>query len=271
MRRGSSAAVLLWVAVAATVAFFAGQAAAPESALYSRLLSARAIGWIGALPKATFLALAAVVGWRVGGRFGARNPSATAWRFYGVALGMLFLGQAVLTWYMARGAGTVFPSIGDLFFVAGSLLLVGALVAFLRAYAASGFPLAPAGQLWTVGVVATLLGAAVVVPLLRPLLAAAAPPLEKALNVAYPTLDFLMLVPAALLLWMGLRFRGGHVARVATALVAGVLFTTVADVLFGYFSSLDRVDLGAAVDALYLLAYGCLAAAPLYQSELLDG
>ncbi len=271
MSRRTPALPLLWGAVVLAVAFFAGQAAVPDSALYSQLLGARAIGWIGAVPKLVFLGLGGLIAWSAGGRFGARNPSGTAWRLFACGLGGLFLGQAVLTYFLATAAGTVFPSVADLFFLGGTVLLVVALIAFVRAYAASGFPLGPAGRLWAVGVVGVALGGALVVPLLHPLLAAPAPPLEKALNLAYPALDFLTLVPALLLLWIGLRFRGGSVGLVATALVAGILFTTVADILFGFFSSLGRTDLGAAIDALYLLAYGCLAAAALYQRELLAG
>jgi hypothetical protein len=183
----------------------------------------------------------------------------------------ILLGQLVLTYYRFTGQGVPFPTVADLFFVLGTIALVVALMAFVRAYAASGFPLGPKGQLWTVGIGGVLVGAALVVPLLRPVLAAPAPLLEKALNLAYPTLDFLTLVPALLLLWFSLRFRGGRVGAVWGALVAGILFTTIADVTFGFFSILGRSDLGAVIDALYLLAYGCLAASALYQRELVSG
>ena len=45
------------------------------------------------------------------------------------------LGQGILTgYYVALGNTTVFPSIADLFFVAGSLALAAALTGFLVAY-----------------------------------------------------------------------------------------------------------------------------------------
>jgi hypothetical protein len=261
---------VLWVVVGLAVAFFAGQAAAPDAALYRRL-GGDAIGWIGMVPKALLLATAALAAVAAAGRFEAGNPMRPGWRLYGVGMGGQLLGQCVLAYHLARGHGSVFPSVGDLFFVGGCLLIVGGLVAFVRAYVASGFPLGHAAQLWAVGLAAAALGALLVAPLLRPVIAADVPPLEKALNVAYPSIDFLMLVPALLLLWIASRFRGGGVGKVWSALVAGILFTASADVLFGYFSNLERTDLGAAIDALYLLAYGCLAAAPLCQRELQSG
>jgi hypothetical protein len=262
---------MLWTAVAASVAFFVGQALAPGAALYTRILSARAIGVIGALPKDAFLLVGALAARAVAGRFEASNPARWAWRIFALAMLGLFLGQAVLTYYRVTGQGVPFPTVGDLFFVLGTMALVVALVAFVRAYAASGFPIGQPAQLWTVGIVGTLLGAALVVPLLRPIVAVPAPPIEKALNIAYPMLDFLTLVPALLLLWISLRMRGGRVGSVWGALVAGILFTTIADVLFGFFSNLGRTDLIAVIDALYLLAYGCLAASAIYQRELVAG
>ena len=268
--RRSLALPVLWGSVVLGVAFFAGQAAAPAAAPY-RDLSAAAIGWIGAVPKLLLLSVCVVAARRAAVRFEPGNPSRPGWHRFAVGMGGLLAGQLVLTYHMALGHGSVFPSIGDLFFVAGTLVVVAALATFVHAYMASGFPLGRSGQLWAVALGAAAVGAVLVMPLLRPVVAAAAPPLEKALNVAYPLLNFLMLVPAVLLLWITARFRGGRIALVWTAMVAGILFTTIADVLFGFFSNLGRSDLGAALDALYLLAYGCLAAAPLYQRALQEG
>ena len=45
---------------------------------------------------------------------------------------------------------------------------------------------------------------------LGPVLAASSPPLEKALNVAYPAFDFLILIPLVILLRITVPFRGGR-------------------------------------------------------------
>jgi hypothetical protein len=262
---------LLWVSTFALVVFFLGQAMTPDAALYSRVLSPRAIDWIGAIPKVVLPGLAAFVAWGVARKFEPRNPARLAWALFAFGLFGLFLGQVMLASFFAQGKGDVFPSIGDLFFVVGSIAVVVALAAFVRAYAASGFPIGPRRQLWGIGIAAAVLSAALVVPILWPVVEAPAAPLEKALNLAYPSFDFLMLIPALLLFWITLRFRGGRLARVWTALLAGILFTAAGDILFGYFSNLGQTNLGAVIDAVYILAYGCLAASVLYQRDILAG
>jgi hypothetical protein len=265
----SHAANLVWFSTLALVAFFLGQALFPQASLYSRILATRTIDWIGAIPKVVLPALSAIAAWGIARRFEARNPARLAWTLFAWGLFGLCLGQAVLTWYFAIGQGGIFPSIGDLFFVVGSVAVVVSLAAFVRAYAASDFPIGPPGQLWRIGIAATALGALLVFPLLRPVLAAPAAPMEKALNFAYPALDFLMLIPALILVWITVRFRGGKLAKVWTSLLAGILFTAAGDILFGYTSNVGLKGLGPWIDAVYILAYGCLAASVYYQRDLL--
>jgi hypothetical protein len=269
LRDRSPALTLLWVSTLALVAFFLGQAIAPQASLYSRLLSEAAINWIGAIPKVVFPGLTALVAWSVARKFEPGNPSRLAWGIFAFGLFGLFLGQVTLASFFAMGMGDVFPSVGDLFFVVGSIAVVVALWAFVRAHAASGFSLGPNRQLWGIGIAAAVASAALVGPILWPVISAPADPLEKALNLAYPTFDFLMLIPALLLFWITFRFRGGEVARVWTALLGGILFTATGDILFGYFSNLGQTNLGAVIDAVYILAYGCLAASVFYQRDIL--
>ena len=259
-----------WLVVAAPVAFFLGQALAPGAGLYTSALSARTIDWIGALPKLVFPALAFAAAVGVSRRFEADNPVRPAWVLLAAGLLGFVLGQGILLVYFVQGRTDVFPSVGDIFFVIGSVGLIAALVAFLRAYAASGFPIGQPRDLWRIGLAATLLAGALAVPVLRPVIAAPAPVLEKLLNIAYPTLDFFMLIPAVLLLWVTFRFRGGRVWSIWAALLSGIFFTAVADILFGYFSGLGQTQLDGLLDATYILAYGCMAGSVLYQRELLQ-
>jgi hypothetical protein len=257
------------VATSLLVVFFFGQSLAPSASLYTHMLSPHTVDLIGSIPKVILPGLTVLVAWGVARKFEPGNPARLAWSLFAVGMFGLFVGQVVLLYYIFVGRGDVFPSIGDPFFVAGCVGVVVALVAFVRAYATSGFPIGPRRQLWAIGLAAAALGALLVVPLLRPVMAAPAPAVEKALNLAYPALDFLMFIPAVLLAWITLRFRGGKVALVWTALLAGILFTAAGDILFGYFSNLGQKGLAALIDAVYILAYGCLAASVFHQRELL--
>jgi hypothetical protein len=99
---------------------------------------------------------------------------------------------------------------------------------------------------------------------------APAPALEKFLNVLYPMMDFLLLIPTALLIRITLRFRGGEVWKVWLALLAGFVFLSFGDILFSYLQALGHQKLDPLVDAMYILAYGLLAKGLLYQRELLS-
>ena len=111
--------------------------------------------------------------------------------------------------------------------------------------------------------------AAVGYPILKPLVTRPGEPLETLLNVLYPVLDFLLLIPTVLLIRIGLRFRGGAVWKVWVRLLGGFLLLCAADTLFAYYSQFDWVELVDLVDATYLLAYGFLCLGVLYQRDLL--
>ena len=267
MRNGQLPA--FWLAVAAPVAFFLGQAALPDAQLYTAL-STRTIDWIGTLPKIVLPALTVLWAMDVSRRFEAGNPARPAWLLWTGGLLGFTLGQTILTSYFAfAGDAVVFPSVADLFFVLGSVAVVAALFAFLHAYEKGGFPIGGMKERLGIGIGAAAVAAAVMVPVLLPVVQAPAPPLEKLLNIAYPALDFLMLIPALVLLRVSLRFWGGQVWPVWSFLVCGILFTAAGDVLFAYFSGLGQTQLEALLDVLYISGYGCFAAGVLYQRRLL--
>lgn len=263
-------APLFWLALAIPVLFFLGQTFAPGAVLYTRELAPVTIYWISTLPKLLFCLLGVLGGAAVIQRFEAGNPSRTAWQLWTAGIAGILLGQATLTYYLAtRGTLSVFPSAADLFFVLGCLALVAALFAFLRSYRESGFPIGTTGERWGIALGAAALSAAVIVPVLWPVMQTPAPPLEKLLNLAYPILDLLMLVPALMLLRISLRFWGGKVWTVWAALIAGILCTTAGDLAFAWFSLLGQTRLEALIDVAYILGYGFFAASVLSQRELL--
>ena len=256
----------LTVLLLALVAVLLARAVAPGSVP----LSQEAVLALGTLGKFLFLLVAAVVSTWIVGKFEPGTPSRTAWSLLSAGLIALCLGQACFVFYQfVQKIETPFPSLADVFFVVSYPLLIAALVMFLRAYSASGFPIGPASErLWLAAGV-TILCLAIGYPILMPLVREPGEPLETLLNVLYPVLDFLLLIPAVLLIRISLRFRGGAVWKVWATLLAGFVFLCAADTLFAYFSQLDRADLVDLVDATYLLAYGLLGLGVLYQRDLL--
>ena len=236
----------------------------------SKIFPPEVVLGIGTLGKFLYLLVAAVMSTRVVGKFEPGTPSRTAWQLLSGGLIALFLGQSCFVYYQfVERIEVPFPSLADVFFVVSYPLLIAALVMFLRAYTASGFPIGPASERVWLAAGVTVVCLAIGYPILMPLVRNPGEPLETLLNVLYPTLDFLLFVPAVLLIRISLRFRGGAVWKVWATLLAGFVFLCAADTLFAYFSQLGRTDLVDLVDATYLLAYGLLGLGVLYQRELL--
>jgi hypothetical protein len=243
----------------------------PGAAVFSGLLNETALLWVSALGKVPFLLIGTVFAWRNTQRLEAGNPARLGWLLLFWGLLNFFLAQSVLCFYeLFRGVDVPFPSVGDAFFLIGYPLLTAALFAFIRSYAAAGFPVGGPGERWALAAGTIAVCALVGVPVLRPIVAEPAPLLEKFLNLAYPILDFILLVPTVLLLRITVRFRGGVVWKTWIALLSGFLFNFGGDALFAYLQALGQTRFHYLVDILYMLAFGFIARGVLYQHELLS-
>lgn len=192
------------------------------------------------------------------------------WRNLG--LGLLFMagGQSVLAYHQViLHVGTPFPSVGDPLFVAGALLAVAAFIEFVRVVKRSGLPLGDGFAFWwpALVVVGVLLVAGV--PLLRPIVIAGGSPAELFLNIYYPSASFVTLVPLAIMLRIGLRFRGGRLLAVWAPLSLGFAFVLISDVLFAYFSMMNVPAVEPVMDLLYASGYVLVAFGATVQYRLL--
>lgn len=261
---------LLWLALALVTALFVGRALLPGDTLYTETLTAGTMLWIGTLTKLFFAAVAVAAAFAVVRGFEPDNPARRAWLLLALGLAGFLAAQSILGYFnLVQGQIIVFPSPADFFFVFGTLSLAASLLLFLRAYTASGLPVGEPRERWLLALGTTLVSAVIVIPILRPVLQTPAPWLEKLLNLAYPVLDVLLLVPMLLLLRMSFRFWGGRLWAVWGALTAGILFTAAGDILFAWRSTLGLVPLEDLIDAMYILAFGCLAGGVLAQRDLL--
>jgi hypothetical protein len=174
-------------------------------------------------------------------------------------MGAYFLGQASLAYYqLLLGTDAPFPSVGDLFFVASMLALLAALLVFLFAYREVGY-LGRAGVALATGVVSAALVGGVLAWLIRPVVSEPAPVLERLLNVAYPVLDALLLVPSLILLQAVARMRGGRLWRVWALLLLGFCFIAAGDILFAYLTTLGLDALDPLLHLVFVCAYVLIA------------
>jgi hypothetical protein len=262
--------LLTAVLAALVVAVWAPKAFAPGAAVYRDILSELVLLRLGAVAKILFLGVATVSSHRIASAFEAGNPARRAWRLLGIGLVGFLLGQGYLAFYQfVLGRSSPYPSPADLGFVAGYPFLLAAFWSFIHAYRESGFPVGSAREHLVIALAAAAVFLGVGAITLRPALSAAAPPLEKALNAGYPAFDFLILIPVLILLRITLAFRGGRVAAIWAALLAGFVFMCAGDILYAYFSTLGQAWLEPLLDALYMLAYLLMAQATLKQHAAL--
>jgi hypothetical protein len=221
---------------------------------------------IGGLTKLAALVIATFFAFRSALLLGDGNPARRPWLLLGAGLAAMSVGQALLISFQFWTGAIPFPSQADFWFVLAYPLIIVSLVAFATTYARSGFQ---TSGMTSFAIIVLIAVAAIAWPILQPVAQAPAAPLTKALNLVYPSLDLLLMVPIAVLLRITSRFRGGAVWPIWLSLLVGFVFTAAGDILFAYVSALGHKELDPVIDAMYIIAYGNLAWGALFQERLL--
>jgi hypothetical protein len=263
--------ILSVVAIVFLAALFLPQLVLPGAALYRDVLTPRVVLFLVAPLKILFLFLGAVFAARSWSSFEDRNPVRGAWLLLAIGLGAYAVAQSILAFHQFTRDVTPFPSLADAFFVPATVLVAASLFVFVRVYRAAGLEVAQASE---VGVVSSLaLGFFAVFFFVagRPVLESDASTLERALNLAYPALDMVMLVPAALLLRMARQMRGGSLWKVWMTLLVGLFFLAAGDIGFAFFTTLGQASLDPLLDLFYAWSYVLVARAAATQCGILKG
>jgi hypothetical protein len=241
----------------------------PQSAeLSERLLPTSVVDTVGPLVRLACLAVAAVFGLRSAARLERDNPARGPWFLLGAWLALFTLGQVGLVYYpLVARAPAPLPSIADAAFLLGYALLIAASVRFVFVYRASGFPVGSAREHLGIAAGAAAAMAVVGYPLLAPIARAPVPLGERLINIAYPILDLIALVPALVMLRIARAFRGGKVWAIWGSLLAGCALMAVGDILFAFFSSAKVTAFGPGVDMMLLLGYFAAACGTMLQYE----
>jgi len=250
---------VLWPSLWAATLLFVGWGVVPRAALFTTVLSPSRLIAVAAIVKLALLGLGAVWSGQARGSLDVENPVRPAWTLLASGLLCNVIGQAMLARYQLLGQQAPFPSVGDVFWLLAYPLVGAALVRFVSAYHQAGYPMGSraerAGLLAVTATVCAVLSFVV----LRPVVLAEMPPLDKALSAAYPLLDMALLVPLALLLRTTWHFRGGSVGTAWIVVLTGFVFMCAGDVLFAYFTALGQTGLDPFVHGAYILSYGLIA------------
>lgn len=258
-----------WALLVAAAVVYCGWAFAPTSALYEKVLTPHLLVALAAVLKLVYLLAGAAWAFACRDRLEPGNPARPAWALLSLGLLSTFAGQLSLAPFQIVKNESPFPSVGDLYYLLGYPFLIAALFIFLHAYREAGLPMGPPAERGAILAGVVVLGIAVGVPILHPVLASEGTVLERLLTVAYPALDLVLLAPLALLLRVALRLQGSHVGSVWGLLLGGMVFLCLGDIFFAYFQALGQQHLDPFVHATYILAYGLMAGGTYRQRELL--
>jgi hypothetical protein len=259
---------LLPVLAVALAVLFGSKALWPAWFAVMGATGARAIGLVASLSKLTALACGFAFARRCVRALDEEDAVRPAWIFVGRWFACFLVGQLILSAYAEILVVTPpDPSVGDAFFLFGYVWVFLAIRRFIALYRASGFPLGRPRDHALIAVGATVVFAATAIVVLWPVAVAPAPLLERCVNLAYPVLDFILLVPTLVLVRVTVPFHGGSVGGVWAAFLAGIVFFTVGDILF----AVEVGKLSPMVDLLFIFGYGFSAYGALRQLDVVRG
>lgn len=195
-----------------------------------------------------------------------------AWLLFGLGIGAYLIGELGEAFYqLVLGILNPFPSVLDVFYVAGYPLLIAALVGFMRAYAQAGYPMGSPGGNALLGGGLVVVGLGVVWPVLAPVAGSQDPLLERTLAMTYPLLDVALLAALVLLLRGTWQFGGGRAWQIWALLLAGLAVMVAGDVRYAYFAAGGAEHVDALSEMLFVVAYLLLTQGALRQRELIEG
>lgn len=264
VRRGLVAYVL--AAVLAALARLAW----PAAAVFASDGARRAFRLVTSLGMLAPLVAGALYALGVTRRLEAGNRARPGWMLLCGWLASFAVGEAILLVYVhLLHVEPPIPSAGDGFFLAGYLMLVVGLVWFARVYATSGLPLGPAWEPPIVAAAAVLVFGVAGLEWLAPLAHRAPATAGTAVTLAYPLLDFVVLVPTAVLARITSRFHGGPVWSTWAAILGGFVSLAAADTMFAYGDLTGATRLDPITDATFIIGYALTAFGAARQYDLL--
>ncbi len=258
-----------WTLLTVVTAVYVAWAIAPDATVYREVLTPALLLAVASVLKSGCLLTGALLAFACRDRLEPGNPARPAWALMSAGLFATLAGQLSLAPYQIVAGETPFPSVADLFYVLAYPFLIAAFLVFLRAHHESGFSTSSLAERLSIVAAVAIVGGTIVVRVLRPVAASGGEVLDRMLNVAYPVLDLVLLMPLALLLRMALRMRGSHVGGVWALLLAGFVFLALGDSSFAYFTQLGEQHLDPFVHATFLLSYGLVAGGAHRQLRLL--
>jgi hypothetical protein len=196
-------------------------------------------------------------------KFKPEDSPERAWNFLAGGMWIWFFAQVIFGYYKLVAHTSPYPSLADVFFVIAYAPLLVGLIFLIMDFKSTGLPMGSSRSYMIQAAILLVVYAILFKTLLWDLLVNPNDSVTlKALNVGYPTLDFVLLALSSILVRIAWALRGGSLARSWVFLCAGFIALGVADIYFAYHAL-------PVLDILYFSSYFMVALSGYYQLRML--
>jgi hypothetical protein len=203
----------------------------------------------------------------------AWDRTKVAWLLLAVGMALSAAGEIsyfALDAIMGVDVEAMGSSVADVFWMAAYLPYLASLFILLDGYRRSGLPMGRARKFSLAIVAGFLAAAAIAIWLLVPILEDGETGLlEKVVYLFYPIGDFLLLVPATLLILVTAQFGRGLVSVPWKCVAVAFLLWGAADIVYSYLAWNELYGDGNLIDAFWNVSYLLIGAAGLQQKNVL--
>jgi diguanylate cyclase len=206
--------------------------------------------------------------------FKVRDNARLAWLLILIGISLNFVAEslyAVLEIGYQMDMNETFPTVADVFWCLGYIPLFGGLVLMFMEYKKSGLPLGRPPVYTAIVSGALLIFFVLGYFLLKPILEdEETDPLAKFFYFYYPLADLMLVVPAAILMYITSLFGSSAISNSWRVMAIGFLCFAMADLLYAYLGWHDLYGNGNLIDVLWHAGYLLIGLSGLYQKELIE-
>jgi hypothetical protein len=206
--------------------------------------------------------------------FQQRDFAKISWLLILVGVVFFFIAETIygyLEVVKKEDMNEYFPSIADYFWCAGYVPMLAGLIMMFTGYKKSGLPIGNPKLYLGLSIGIFILALALIYYLLVPIVNDAETNLlSKIFYLFYPIADLLLVIPAALLMYITSLFGAGTISRPWKFLAFGYFLITIADLLYAYLGWQDLYGNGNLIDVMWHAGYLVIGLAGLYQRELIE-
>lgn len=240
------------------------------SIAYTFYRDSESISWFGNGLQLAGLLLAAINLNMARNLYRPEDKPRNAWALLAVGMILWTMAQTIDAYHEIYLKEVPYGTFADLFWVLGYVPIIFGLIILVRNFLSTGLPAGnKSAYLFIALFFVVVLGAILKFLVLPGLNEPENTTASKILDVAYPTLDMILIAFAAALVRISWALRGGNLSNTWLLLCIGFVMVAIADLVL---TNIENIDSGAYrfLDLLYFSAYFSIAISGRFQVRMLQ-